>query len=313
MIKRILISIIVISSLFFVILKCNKNKFTVNEMHICYVLDDGYTEPTLVSISSLIRHAKKGNKIALHIVDTGISEEGKEKFRKLVNAYNKNNRSVPVTLEIVQYDISIFDNISQKKWGRNIFVKFVLQDIFPSLDKIIYLDGDMIIAGSLSELWNIDLKDNYWAGIVHAMKQTHCVGTMLINLKAFRQDDMAKKLIEKTLDGQEKLKQEKSQKKITEEYALNTLCKSKDKTINRILTLPFRYNMHLGYTIKNRKYINDEIKQQILSEIPNIIVYHYSSKNKPWKISWHEFAKRINPTYYDLWHEEAAICREILK
>ena len=77
MIKRILISIIVISSLFFVILKCNKNKFTVNEMHICYVLDDGYTEPTLVSISSLIRHAKKGNKIALHIVDTGISEEGK--------------------------------------------------------------------------------------------------------------------------------------------------------------------------------------------------------------------------------------------
>lgn len=85
--------------------------------------------------------------------------------------------------------------------------------ILKEFDKFIYLQFDMCVVKDLSELYNIDMKDNYIAGVVDAdfyftgnknckrlnlpsMKQYVNIGMLIINLKQIRKDNMIQKFIE---------------------------------------------------------------------------------------------------------------------
>ena len=45
-----------------------------------------------------------------------------------------------------------------------VLLRVVFSKIFPSLDKILTIDNDTIVKSNISELWDMDLGDNYFAG-----------------------------------------------------------------------------------------------------------------------------------------------------
>lgn len=48
-------------------------------------------------------------------------------------------------------------------------LKFDICDLIPQYDKLLYLDGDIIVRQDLSELYQTDLNDNYVAGVAHSL------------------------------------------------------------------------------------------------------------------------------------------------
>ena len=40
-----------------------------------------------------------------------------------------------------------------------VYAKLIISSLFPQLDRAIILEGDMIVTGDLSELWNIDISN----------------------------------------------------------------------------------------------------------------------------------------------------------
>ena len=68
-------------------------------------------------------------------------------------------------------------NVSGQKWfnadtcpnmknrcSYMVLLRAVFSKIFPHLDRILTIDNDTIVKGNISELWDLDLGDNYFAG-----------------------------------------------------------------------------------------------------------------------------------------------------
>ena len=165
------------------------------------------------------------------------------------------------------------------------YYRLLIGDLLPNeIDKCIYLDVDICVCKDLSELFNIDIKDNYIAGVVSpgyyfyenknckrlnlsSMKQYLNAGMLLMNLKKIRKDNMTKKFIElskRNFDSQD-------------QDVLNVACYGK------ILTLPPKYNTQVLKLKENNPLLRKLYKKKDIIEAinaPHII--HYSNKRKPW-------------------------------
>ena len=49
--------------------------------------------------------------------------------------------------------------------SRRTYYRYLIADLKPQLDKCLYIDVDVIVSDSLNGLWNIDMGQNYIAGV----------------------------------------------------------------------------------------------------------------------------------------------------
>ncbi len=162
--------------------------------------------------------------------------------------------------------------------------RLLVADLFPQYDKLIYMDCDMIIRQDLAKLYReVDLGDNYLAGIIEASNPYQCKGIerigakvgqyinsgfLVMNLKLLRQDDMSQKFLEALrVDYLE----------FPDQDVLNTVC------LDRILALPPRYNGIRTFMLEDVK----DIFLQYYTEADWESVYregtiHYTGQ-KPWR------------------------------
>lgn len=98
---------------------------------------------------------------------------------------------------------------------------------------------------------------------------------MLLNLAKFREDNLAKKLIDNIIKCQ------KYCKKYTEESTLQNVCKGK------ILTIPFKYNIHI-FNIPTVPVSRVELPQSTL----NLLSEMKSDMALFWKNETMEYRKR---------------------
>ena len=63
-----------------------------------------------------------------------------------------------------------------------VLLRAAFTKLFPHLDKILSIDNDIIINENISELWDIDLGDNYFAGVVEPRKVMMILNTLTLVL-----------------------------------------------------------------------------------------------------------------------------------
>ena len=130
-----------------------------------------------------------------------------------------------------------------------------LPELLPDLDRLIYLDADVIVRRPLSELWATDLGDNHVAAVTNVFQRHEIVraadlglpgpdayfnsGVMLMNLERLRQDDIATAVLTYARANHEKLAW-------PEQDALNVVVGSRRlplhprwNCMNSILTFPW--------------------------------------------------------------------------
>ena len=74
-------------------------------------------------------------------------------------------------------------------------VKFDICNMITQYDKLLYLDGDIIVREDLQELYRTDLQDNYVAGIPHSIgivtgEKKLNGGVLLFNAKKIREEKL---------------------------------------------------------------------------------------------------------------------------
>ncbi len=85
--------------------------------------------------------------------------------------------------------------------------RIFLPELLPDLERLIYLDADLIARRPLSELWSTDLDDNHVAAVTNVFQRHEMIraadlglpgldayfnsGVMLMDLERLRQDDLA--------------------------------------------------------------------------------------------------------------------------
>ncbi|MEZ6095323.1 MAG: glycosyltransferase family 8 protein [Pirellulaceae bacterium] len=118
--------------------------------------DDRYAMPLAVTLSSAATSLKVGHRLIVYLVDGGITEQSKA---LLIDSL----RLHPVDLnwinadEVDLSDLSVSHHISHTAYLRLLADRWLPKEVA----RVIYLDSDLLILHSLTELWEEELGDHY--------------------------------------------------------------------------------------------------------------------------------------------------------
>ena len=173
-----------------------------NKINIAYAPDDGYMNMTIVSMVSAIKN-NPNHQIEFIILYSNLSDKSLLKLQEVENSFN-------CKIRMLKMEESEFDGLPMSKWVTvQAWFRIKIPDLCPDLDKVLYLDCDTLVNGSLEELFSMDLADNYVAsvkdvwGVKDYVKRLQMEsdtyfnsGMLLINCKKYRDEDVFNKIKE---------------------------------------------------------------------------------------------------------------------
>ncbi|HEV4660957.1 TPA: glycosyl hydrolase family 8 [Streptococcus pneumoniae] len=149
------------------------------------------------------------------------------------------------------------------------FARYFIPD-FVTEDKVLYLDSDLIVTGDLTDLFGLDLGENYLAAARSCFGAVlgFNAGVLLINNKKWKSENIRQKLIELTEKEHENVKE-------GDQSILNMLFK------DQYSLLEDKYNFQIGFDAGAAEKNHAFIFEIPLTPLPKIL--HYISPDKPWK------------------------------
>lgn len=248
-----------------------------------------------IMLTSLFENNKDEHIVVYLLVDDTVKEPEKSKYLLLAEQYKQ-------SIQIIQVDASTFEKypVYNKQWTNSIYYRLLAAELLPdSVDKIIYLDADIIVTRSIREMWEIDIK-KYALGVVQDIwapnqqvydrlglendKNYFNSGSMLLNLKYWREHDLSIKYMTYIKDNFEKLW-------FNDQDTLNGVL------FDQKLMLPVTYNFQVLFLKKSLfDEMADEQKKDILATT-NPLIMHYSASTKPWMIKYYKMP------YLELWRK----------
>ena len=163
-----------------------------------------------------------------------------------------------------------------------------LSSLLPDIDKIIYIDSDVLNFRDLSEMYNTELKDDiYYCGQldhVNIAKEINRLriypekyinsGIIIINLKAIRKDSVEEKIKKFIL---------KYHLRFPDQGAINAICH------NNTQILPYKYSRFAHNSFQRLIILNNEQKEkyrlnesELMKEYSNPTLIHFAGRSKPW-------------------------------
>ena len=175
-------------------------------MNIVYSSSDSYTEMAGTSMVSLFENNKDIVEINLYIIDNGIMEANRKNLFSIADKYGRNI----VFLKNLDIEKMANTKIKVGRWHISTFYRLFLSSILPkTVDKVMYIDCDMIILHSLKNIWEMDMQDNFAMGaddcrggsyrLNIGLESEHIYinnGFLLIDLKAWRENNIEEKYLE---------------------------------------------------------------------------------------------------------------------
>lgn len=288
--------------------------------HIAFICDDNYVMPTIVTLKSLINSIPddKIETYIFHICSCSLTSANIAILKGL------GSERVKVEVKIIDSQVlySKLKNVNQKTHvSPAALIKFELANIFADVDKLLYLDSDLIIKGDISKLFSLSIDDYLLAAVQEFWKVQQSYydyknqevqvpfyfnsGVMLLNLKMFRGLDIPAQLW-KTKFAQFNNAAD-SKHMLMDQDTFNEVCASK------CYKLPIKYNCDTKFTNEsNIDLINKTFQTSYLtySDLKNdVVVLHYIGKQeKPWK-----YDKIICQSEWDAVYAQTIFADEPLK
>lgn len=249
-----------------------------NFINVCFSSDNNYVQHLTTAMASILKNLKSDSIIRFYILDGGISECNKKNILEL---------SALKDFECIFYDMSKFD-FSRFPMNRSYisvatYYRLLILEILPKdIEKLIYLDCDIIVKDDLSKLYNIDIS-GYYAGVIEdegSITQLKRLllplennyfnaGVIVFNLKELRKIDFLQKCFEF-------YELNKNEITLQDQDILNGVFSGRCKF------LPLRWNAN------GRLYRNNDLERfyTLTDEINaknNPAIIHFTDIEKPWK------------------------------
>ncbi|MDR2124391.1 MAG: DUF4422 domain-containing protein [Desulfovibrio sp.] len=131
-------------------------------IHVVFAIDENYAQHCAVAICSILDYLHPEQKIQFYIIHCGdLTTNIQQRLSALAN--NRLN----IAFEFPMVDKKYFNILPQnrKHISTATWYRLALHKIIPPyVDKVIYLDADIIVTDSLAKLWEIELDDYFVAG-----------------------------------------------------------------------------------------------------------------------------------------------------
>lgn len=165
------------------------------------VTDDNYAQHLGVTLTSLFENKRSSQPLKTYLISNGLKPENHERLKRIFERY----QSVCVFLDI---DTKKFAHLSVKNhMSHAAYYKISIPELIQE-EKVIFLDCDLVIQEDISDFWNVDIKDYHLAAVenpdfnrfdqlrIPVGSRTFNSGVMLLNLKAWRENNIPEKVME---------------------------------------------------------------------------------------------------------------------
>ena len=249
-------------------------------LHLVTGADDNYAPGVLVLIASAAWH-NPGARFT--VLDMGISAANRDRIDGLGRALG-----VAVTRIAIDEARLAALPVVRAHLTRSTFLRLLIPALMPDADRVIYMDCDMAVTGSLAPLGGMDLGDHPVAAVPDPSPDARELaatgvprgryvnaGLLVMNLPVWRREDVAGQCIALLSDPARPLRAE-------DQSAVNIAC------AGRILPLTPEFNV-----------FTDPAAWTPATLPARLVVAHYVVNQKPWRAHakmggiWHVHADRI--------------------
>lgn len=249
------------------------------DINICFSSDNNYCQHLGVTIASILKNSKHSDNYNFFIMDGGISAKNKNRIEALKKIKNFN-------IYYIQMDNSDFANCPMTNYVNYItlptYYRFKIPSLFPNIEKILYMDCDMVVNDDISKIFEIDIDNYYLAAIPEVFNHCHKerlefkeneyyfnAGLLLINNKKWIEDNIQEKLFN---------------------YAQNPIHEivyQDQDILNEVLKGSVKY-LHLKWNLQHDALFCEESylyhAQERIDAIEKPSIIHFTNPVKPWII-----------------------------
>ena len=248
-------------------------------MNLLFAINQKFTDLLCNCIRSIVKNGGAGHYDA-YILHSDLQDEDKSHIDRTAGEH--------ITCHYITVDESIFEGFPESnRYPRQIYYRLAAPLLLPDdLERILYLDVDLVVINSLDELYNTDFEGNYYVACSHVKEFLTKInqvrlgvdevvpyintGVMVMNLTALREN--------LSIDQIKETAQKKMHTFLLPDQDLLTVMHG--ERIKLVDTM--RYNLSdrmLAYHNANPK--NQPLDLQWVRE--NVAIIHYYGKNKPWR------------------------------
>lgn len=264
----------------------NENRELVN---ICYGIDNNFARCTASSIISFVQNNLDVN-FRFNLIVENLSDKNKNRFKIFAEKYKLN-------ITIYEIDSTDFEKLklpTKKQWPISTYFRFLFPFIIKNVDKLFYVDADIICLNNAKNLFEIDLENN----IIGAVKgsewgnkyrnkalnlENHIyfnAGLLVIDINKWNEKNISFTMIERLIEDPDKFE-------LLDQDVLNLVLTGNVK----YLEAKYNWFNHLHTDVNN-------IKRN------EIVLIHFTASPKPWNKCWqiskicNDFNKNIY-SYYE--------------
>ena len=261
-------------------------------MYISYSSSEAYAAHTGISMLSLMENNRDAAEINFFVLDLGMTDESKQKIAGICERYHRSVQFMPVANDVIRGILG--DRIPEHYGSLATYARLCGTQLYPDAHRILFVDSDMIIRGSLASVYHADLGDRIVAGVPSRgifgagssiNEEDNKIGTahgFYINCGFLLVD----------LDNWKKANFSETIRQVVDELSLFTF---RDQTIlnaalkeEYLCRLPCKYNypMHANpsYLIGKWKHSCQQLSpEEIVEAAKDPVVIHYvGEQSRPW-------------------------------
>ncbi|WDR07125.1 glycosyltransferase family 8 protein [Devosia rhodophyticola] len=137
----------------------SKSASTSQPMHIALTFDDNFWAPAYAVMRSVCVHTKRKADLVFHLCHRTMSDAHKADLAKI---------AIEFGAKLVWYDLDQSDQFNQtvdripakKRFGKIVYARLLLDRLIdPSIERVVYLDCDVLVRAPIEQLYDVDLGD----------------------------------------------------------------------------------------------------------------------------------------------------------
>lgn len=266
-----------------------------DSINIVLASDNNYAQHVAIVAASILCNTQA--KVCFHILSDGISQQKVDLIQRTIDSLGG---------QLSVYDLSsyqCFDNLfTSGHISKAAYFRLDIANILPrDVDKVIYMDVDLLVLQDIAELWEFNLQGKPLAAVPdygimaskRLMKQKKQVlglsmnslyfnsGVVVMDLKQWREDNFAEQVIRLAAEGN---------LPHHDQDALNKVF------MDKWMPLPLKWNVIPPiFNLFFKILLRNDLRKNAISARKNKAVLHYAGRYKPWEF---ESKDGFNEKYY---------------
>ncbi len=126
-------------------------------IHIVLAFDDNFWAPAYTVMRSICISTHRRKDLVFHLLHMPVSDEHRHDLEGITREYGATLSWHPLENSEL-FDFFVADLPASKRWPKVVYARLLLADLLPTeLDRVIYLDCDMLVRAPIEQLYDVDL------------------------------------------------------------------------------------------------------------------------------------------------------------